>query len=200
MSRVHLDSRLVAQLGLEIDASLPVGDPGYGQIALGVNMSSLSTQLLKDMPSSDTMYYFNIHYMHALFTRTITIDPITSNEVTVQHSYWHELVEKHQETLKQLFVNVADDKLSAEFDQLKNRYLSYDGVSEADRAKVDVAQLAFLASAADFRRTRSQENYQHALEGFKSFMRAMFEHWRWTRELSEAFDPYQYEFNTDAVS
>jgi len=199
MQMVKLDSRLIGQLGFELSPSVPIGVPGFGNIAVGVTYSSSATTLLKDMPSPDTMYYFNVHYMHALFTGTIPMNEETLEEdlrQKGQDSYWHVLVRNHRDALAQLFVNIAQGKLAAEFEHLKSRYLSY-GASKQDREKVEAAQRVFLASATHFNDT--EMDYQIALESFKGFMRTLYKHWKWTRELSEAFDPYQYEFHSTLV-
>lgn len=198
MQMVKLDKRLIKQIGFEISPSVPIGIPGFANIAVGVNYSSSTTSLVRDMPSPDTMFYFNLHYMHALFTGTIPYNKKTLEEDTRekgQDSYWHVLVRKHRKTLEQLFLNIAQEKLSAEFDHLKRRYLSY-GASKEERVRVETAQRNFLTSAERFQETGADEDYQKALENFKTFMRTLFDHWMWTRELSEAFEPYQYEFHS----
>jgi hypothetical protein len=112
----------------------------------------------------------------------------------VQTSYWHVLVKDHRKTLEQLFGNIAQGKISDEFTQLKHRYLAYGRTPDAVN-KVNAAQRSLIENAQLFHEEVSEDNYQIALEAFKAYMRTLFPHWRWTRELSAAFDAYQYEFH-----
>ncbi len=202
MRRVRLYKRAVTQTGYEIVAAIPISVPGCAGMKLGASYSASSTDLVMDMPEPDSMLLFIIHYLHGIFTGTIQLDrsdPDNFKEVhnaDSQDSYWHSLLGQ-QETLKQLFLNIAQGKLSAEFDHLQHRYLAY--ASDDDRVKVARAQSRLLASADQFRSTRSYAEYLNALESFKAFMRSLYDHWIWTRELSDVYEPYQYKFHLTPI-
>jgi hypothetical protein len=198
MQTVQLYKRLVTQTGFEITPELPIAIPGIANVTLSATYAGSNTQLALDMPTPETMILFILHYLHGIFTETIQLDksdPRNLREVNnedSQDSYWHVLL-GHQATLEQLFLNIAQGKLANEFDHLERRYLVH--ASEEERASVAQAQDGLSVSAAKYRVRRTKENYQATLESFKAFMRSLYDPWVWTRELSDVYEPYQYEFN-----
>jgi hypothetical protein len=159
----------------------------------------------------------------------VTKEFTTGKDVTKQESYWHVLLQKHKATLEQLFLNMATGKTAepvAEPDEngeevvapaeqiptdkpevhrvigelqfIKERFLKF--ASEEETRIIDDKMNLLIESAKKFKSSSSEENYNKVLLDFKLMLQNIFEHWMMTRERSEAYGPWQYDFGNNVAA
>ena len=209
LPRVMLFRRSLWTSGFEISPKLPIPIPlGPVSLKLGFTFACSVSKMLQDYPTSDSLFYFMVHYLHGVFTTTIRYDKFALTEVDSpdnQESYWHTLEKNHQATFKQILLNIAlgnAHRLSQELEHIKQRYLKYlktpgyetDQAKMAQIAAVDTAVANLVACATAYRDDPSDGRYAAGMAGFKKFMLTLYSHWMFTREKSEAYEPWKYEF------
>jgi hypothetical protein len=119
-------------------------------------------------------------YLGAATARAQTaLTAATANLARITGANDEEKIARAQAIEKQ----ATDDLIEAEKQQVK-------GTSTIEKV-INI----LIESAMNYRKDPTEENYQTTLENFKTMMRFFYEHWMWTRELSDAYEPYKYDFH-----
>lgn len=206
LPRVLLYERVLGQTGFEFSPKVHIPIPGITNLTLGYTSSGSDIHLVEDKPTPDSMLFFGIHYLHALFTTKTTVKDREKGTDTInQDSYWHVLIRDHEPIVKQLFLNFAthDDRephrLKQELEFIKDRFFKF--ASEEDKAKINVKIQNLINSAKAFRGAPNNDAaYAKVLTDFKIVLQNLFPHWMMTRERSEAYGTWGYSLAEPPVS
>lgn len=185
-----LHERRINLQSTQTDIAIPIPVTGWLNLVAGLSYQETSCQLVSEVPDSNTMLYFAMHYMHALSN-----GKTNKAGEALQDSYWYRLEREQGAALAHLFLNYADESHTVvqELEAIEQVWLG--GATSEEVFACQAAKTLFLDHAKVFEQSRTDGNYQAALEGFKALQRMYFSHWQRKKESSPTYK----EWRTDLI-